>query len=61
MTIEKITEKVELNVCAQAKKKDDPCLNDCTYWKEANARLDKSCGEAAGCYTTTDKKWTSWW
>lgn len=65
MKIQKITEKINLNVAAQwpwTNAEGTDCKTDCTVWKEANARLAWGAGEeASGCYQGPSAHWTTIW
>lgn len=58
MKIEKVTEKLELNVQAQG----DDCNNDCKEAKESSPFYIWLYGEHSfmGCYYKRSKKYTSW-
>lgn len=55
MKIEKMNDRVKLNVSAQG------CKNDCTYWKTWNASAYKQLGKDSGCKKVTNARWCSWW
>jgi len=55
MKLNKITDKVELNVSAQG------CKNDCTYWKTYSAKAYQAAGSYSGCKKVTDARWTKIW
>lgn len=55
MKLNKVTEKVALNVSAQG------CKNDCTYWKTYSARGYRALGHYSHCRKVTDARWCKWW
>jgi len=55
MKINKISQKIELNVSAQG------CKDDCTYWKTWSSKAYQSIGELSGCKKTTDARWCVFW
>lgn len=60
MKIEKITEKIELNVCAQGSDSKD-CLHDCLVWKAASDYLYHMMGVNSHCYQGYSSRWSTWW
>lgn len=60
MKIEKITEKLDLNVSAQSSSGND-CMKDCYVWKHDSAYLYSQLGKWSGCYQGYAPRWSTWW